>query len=155
MKTRHPIIDRRQALTALGLSGAATLGITSTLRAVTEPTQTEAANIDLVNAMCATWVAPMNFSKLGELLSDDCIYRATETAPPVTGRDAIIERLQGLGQSSFIEFEVIETFARGSIVVNDRIDRFDLPNRQIEWHGVGVFYIKDGKIAEWSDFTIL
>ena len=155
MKTRHPIIDRRQALTALGLSGAATLGITSTLRAVTEPTHTEAANIDLVNAMCATWVAPMNFSKLGELLSDDCIYRATETAPPVTGRDAIIERLQGLGQSSFIEFEVIETFARGSIVVNDRIDRFELPNRQIEWHGVGVFYIKDDKIAEWSDFTIL
>ena len=155
MTTRHPTIDRRQALTALGLSGAATLGITSTARAVTELTQTEAANIDLVNAMCATWVAPMNFSKLGELLSDDCIYRATETAPPVTGRDAIIERLQGLGQSSFIEFEVIETFARGSIVVNDRIDRFDLPNRKIEWHGVGVFYIKDGKIAEWSDFTIL
>jgi len=155
MTTRHPTINRRQALTALGLSGAATLGITSTARAVTELTQTEAANIDLVNAMCATWVAPMNFSKLGELLSDDCIYRATETAPPVTGRDAIIERLQGLGQSSFIEFEVIETFARGSIVVNDRIDRFDLPNRKIEWHGVGVFYIKDGKIAEWSDFTIL
>jgi limonene-1,2-epoxide hydrolase len=155
MTTRHPTINRRQALTALGLSGAATLGITSTARAVTELTQTEAANIDLVNAMCATWVAPMNFSKLGELLSDDCIYRATETAPPVSGRDAIIERLQGLGQSSFIEFEVIETFARGSIVVNDRIDRFDLPNRKIEWHGVGVFYIKDGKIAEWSDFTIL
>lgn len=155
MTTRHPTINRRQALTALGLSGAATLGITSTARAVTELTQTETANIDLVNAMCATWVAPMNFSKLGELLSDDCIYRATETAPPVTGRDAIIERLQGLGQSSFIEFEVIETFARGSIVVNDRIDRFDLPNRKIEWHGVGVFYIKDGKIAEWSDFTIL
>ena len=97
----------------------------------------------------------MNFSKLGELLSDDCIYRATETAPSVSGRDAIIERLQGLGQAAFIEFEVIETFARGSIVVNDRIDRFDLPNRKIEWHGVGVFYIKDGKIAEWSDFTIL
>ena len=155
MTTRHPTINRRQALTALGLSGAATLGITSTARAVTELTQAEAANIDLVNAMCATWVAPMNFSKLGELLSDDCIYRATETAPPVTGRDAIIERLQGLGQSSFIEFEVIETFARGSIVVNDRIDRFELPNRQIEWHGVGVFYIKDDKIAEWSDFTIL
>lgn len=155
MKIRHPLIDRRQALTTLGLSGAATLGIPRGLHAAAELTQTETANIELVNAMCATWVAPMNFSRLGELLSDDCIYRATETAPSVSGRDAIIERLQGLGQAAFIEFEVIETFARGSIVVNDRIDRFDLPNRKIEWHGVGVFYIKDGKIAEWSDFTIL
>lgn len=155
MTANHPLLDRRQALSALGLSGAATLGIPSALHAAAELNQTEASNVDLVNAMCATWVAPMNFSKLGALLSDDCIYRATETAPPVTGRDAVIERLQGLGQATFIEFEVIETFARGSIVVNDRIDRFDLPNRQIEWHGVGVFYIKNGKIAEWSDFTIL
>lgn len=155
MTVNHPLLDRRQALAALGLSGAATLGIPSALHAAAELTQTEAANVDLVNTMCDTWVAPMDFSKLGELLSDDCIYRATETAPPVTGRDSIIERLQGLGQAAFIEFEVIETFARGSIVVNDRIDRFELPNRQIEWHGVGVFYIKDSKIAEWSDFTIL
>tara|TARA_B100001123_G_scaffold450161_1_gene618905 strand:- start:9297 stop:9764 length:468 start_codon:yes stop_codon:yes gene_type:complete len=155
MPTHHRLLDRRQVLTALGVAGATTLGMPSALHASAKLTQTETANVELVNAMCSTWVAPMNFSKLGELLSDDCIYRATETAPPVTGRDAIIKRLQGFGQATFIEFEVIETFARGSIVVNDRIDRFDLPNRQIEWHGVGVFYVKDGKINEWSDFTIL
>ena len=52
------------------------------------------------------------------------------------------------------EFEVLDTFARGPIVVNERIDRFTLPDRSIEWRGVGVFYLKDGAIAEWSDFTI-
>ena len=63
-------------------------------------------------------------------------------------------RLEGVAGSSFCEFEVLESFAKGSIVINERWDRFELPERKFEWHGVGVFYVKDGLIAEWSDFTI-
>nr|ADI23835.1 hypothetical protein [uncultured gamma proteobacterium HF4000_48E10] len=153
METHRYLIKRRDVLTTLGLSSVGALTLPTGVSAV-QLTKTEEANIQLINTMCATWVAPMNFEKLGALLSDDCVYRATETAPPVTGRVAIIERLQRLGQATFIEFEVVETFARGPIVVNDRFDRFELPERKIEWHGVGVFHIKSGKIAEWSDFTI-
>jgi limonene-1,2-epoxide hydrolase len=29
-----------------------------------------------------------------------------------------------------------------------------MPQRNINWHGVGVFMVRDGKIGEWSDFTI-
>ena len=37
--------------------------------------------------------------------------------------------------------------------VNERIDRFS--NFQLKsWHGVGVFFLKDGKIVEWYDYTI-
>ena len=39
-------------------------------------------------------------------------------------------------------------------VVNERFDRFTLPNRTINWIGVGVFFVRNGAIAEWSDFTI-
>ena len=52
-----------------------------------------------------------------------------------------------------VEFRVLETFASGPIVINHRIDRFDSPN-PLTWEGVGVFFIKDGKIKEWSDYTI-
>lgn len=145
---------RRDALTTLGLGAVAAVALPSRAGAVAL-TQAEQSNIDVVNAFCATWVAPVDLPKLGSYLADDCVYRATETAPPSTGRAAIIEGLQSfLGDATFVEFEVLETFARGSIVVNERIDRFTLPDRSIEWRGVGVFYLKDGAIAEWSDFTI-
>lgn len=145
---------RREALTTLGLGAAAAVALPRRAHAAAL-TQAEQANVDVVNAFCATWVAPVDLSKLGSYLADDCVYRATETAPPSTGRATIIEGLEGfLGDATFVEFEVLDTFARGPIVVNERIDRFTLPDRSIEWRGVGVFYLKDGAIAEWSDFTI-
>ena len=116
----------------------------------------EQANVRLVDEFCAAWSAPIDMTRLRPFLADGCIYRPTETTPAQTGRDAIVESLgQFVGNATFCEFEVVETFARGSIVVNERWDRFELPERKVEWHGVGVFYIVDGKIAEWSDFTIL
>ena len=52
------------------------------------------------------------------------------------------------------EFEVVDTFARGSIVAHERWDRFVRPTRKSEWHVVGVFHMKDGLIAEWSDYVV-
>jgi limonene-1,2-epoxide hydrolase len=39
------------------------------------------------------------------------------------------------------------------MVVDDRIDRFS--NFVLKsWRGVGVFFIENGKIVEWYDYTI-
>ena len=38
-------------------------------------------------------------------------------------------------------------------VVNERIDRFSTGNLKA-WRGVGVYFLKDGKIVEWYDYTI-
>jgi limonene-1,2-epoxide hydrolase len=40
------------------------------------------------------------------------------------------------------------------MVINHRIDRFVSTTRPLTWEGVGVFFVKDGKIREWSDYTI-
>jgi limonene-1,2-epoxide hydrolase len=118
-------------------------------------TAAEKANVAVVTGMCRTWVAPLDLDKVGSFLADDCVYRATETAPPIKGRQAIVDGLEKmLGSPSKVEFEVVQTFARGPIVFNERFDRFTLPQRNIDWHGVGVFVVRGGTIAEWSDFTI-
>ena len=50
-------------------------------------------------------------------------------------------------------FEVLDTFARGPMVINERIDYFS--NFAINtWRGVGVFFIRDNKIVDWYDNTI-
>ena len=50
-------------------------------------------------------------------------------------------------------FEVLETFASGPIVINQRRDHF-MGGPLKMWHGVGVFFLRDGKIVEWYDYTI-
>ena len=91
---------------------------------------------------------------MAAFLTADCIYRPTQTMDPITGPDAIVGMLRGFaGNASASEFEVVDTWARGPVVVNDRIDRFTLPDQSMEIPVVGVFHMIDGKIAEWTDFT--
>jgi len=148
-------VRRRDFLTTAAVGAMATVALPTGLRAA-ELTSSEEANMKLVADFCAVWTAPMDTARLRPFLADDCVYRPTETAPAQTGRDTIVESLQQfVGDATFCEFEVVETFAKGSIVVNERWDRFVLPTRTVEWHGVGVFYIVEGKFAEWSDFTVV
>lgn len=109
------------------------------------------ATVQLVNEFCAS-VSTLDFTAMRRLFADDIVYRMTETRPPITGADAVMSTYQKLEAKS-IEFQVLETFASGPIVINHRIDRFVGP-RSFTWEGVGVFFIQDGKIKEWSDYTI-
>ena len=68
------------------------------------------------------------------------------------GREAVTARVKAL-IDHVDRFEVLDTFARGPMVVNERIDR--ISNFALKsWHGVGVFFIQNGKIVDWYDYTI-
>lgn len=83
---------------------------------------------------------------------DDGAYRMTETTELAKGRDAVSARIQTI-LDHVDRFEVLDTFARGPMVINERIDRFSDFTLKT-WHGVGVFFIQDGKIVDWYDYTI-
>jgi limonene-1,2-epoxide hydrolase len=107
----------------------------------------------VVTAFCAAW-STRDINKALPFLADDCVYRMTETTPPAHGHDGVIERLKkSVDTSSLVEFRILETSAAGPIVINHRVDRFMMP-QPLTWEGVGVFFLKDGKIKEWSDYTI-
>jgi limonene-1,2-epoxide hydrolase len=127
-------------------------GATSLLPAIAGAAQSgDEANVRIVTKFCAA-VSTLDPADMRPFLADDVVYRTTETAPPVTGVDNVLETYRKLNATA-IEFKVLETFASGPIVINRRVDRFVSP-RSFTWSGVGVFFIKDGKIKEWSDFTI-
>ncbi len=147
-------LGRRHFLTASLVGAAGSLAVPG-LASAAEWTQAEKANVKVVNDMCAAWTAPLDFDKIGRFLADDCTFRASETSAPVKGRQAIVDALRKmLGSPEKAVFEIVQTFARGPMVVNERFDRFTLPSRSINWNGVGVFFIKNGLIAEWSDYTV-
>jgi limonene-1,2-epoxide hydrolase len=114
----------------------------------------EAANRQLVADFCAAW-STLNLQNVVALMSNESVYRMTEDTPPVIGHQALIDQMQPwVDTSSAIEFRILDTFARGPLVVNHRIDSFSSDTRPLTWEGVGVFLIEDGRIREWFDYTI-
>jgi limonene-1,2-epoxide hydrolase len=114
----------------------------------------EKANISLVNRFCAAWEA-MDLVQVTSTMTANAIYRQSQDTPPVTGHQALIDLMQPwIESSNAITYEVLETFARGPVVVNHRIDIYHSDTNHLEWEGVGLFLIEDGLIREWQDFTM-
>jgi limonene-1,2-epoxide hydrolase len=111
----------------------------------------ERANVQVVNDFCSAWPSH-DLAKVLSFFADDGAYRMSERQQPAVGRQAVSEKIKGFLQN-VARFEVLDTFARGPMVFNERIDHFQ--NFALKsWHGVGVFFLRDGKIVEWYDYTI-
>ena len=118
-----------------------------------ERTAAEEANLALVSDFCAAF-ATRDMTKVASYLAPNCSYRITETAVPAVGA-AAVERIKSyVERSSTIEFRMLDSWARGPMVINERIDSFTRADAMPAYHLVGVFLIKDGKIAEWTDYGI-
>ena len=143
--------DRRAFFLTAGVGAAALLSVTRADAA--DWTETERANVKAVTEFCAAW-STRDITRALPYLSDDCVYRMTETTAPANGHAGVSDRLKTFVENSErVEFKVLESFAAGPIVINRRVDRF-VSTRPLTWEGVGVFFVKDGKIKEWSDYTI-
>ena len=152
MTTKPAGKERRDFLFAAGLGVAALVGGAQSAEAA-EWSDAEKANVKTVNDFCAA-VSARDFTRVLPFLADDVAYRMTETTPAIIGHEAISARYKSFIEgSATIEFRVLETFAAGPIVINHRIDHFAMA-QPFTWEGVGVFFVKDGKIKEWSDYTI-
>jgi limonene-1,2-epoxide hydrolase len=144
-------VTRRVFLATAG-AGAAAASFPRSAEA--QQTDEERANVKVVNDFCATFSVPFDWDKTTSFLSSDCKYRASQDTPIVEGPDAIVGFLDSFAnQATSAEFEVVDTWARGPVVVNDRVDRFRLPEQSFDVPVVGVFHVVGGKIVEWSDFV--
>ena len=139
-------------LASVGPPWAAALGLSRRADA-SERTAAENVNLRLVTEFCDSF-AGRDMAKIAAFLADDCAYRIMETAPPARGKDAI-ERIRSyVERSTKIELKILESWVKGPVVVNERIDSFEpqLPNSP--YHLTGVFFVRGGKIAEWTDYLI-
>ena len=151
--TQHPSNPDRRSL-LFGLFGAAALAGSGASGEAAQSTDTEKSNVKLVNDFVAVFNT-RDLSRITPFLAADCVYRVNETAPPVTGPDAIRARLTPIVEASQkVDWEVLDTYAKGPMVINHRIDRFVSTTRPLTWAGVGGFFVKDGKITAWFDYTI-
>ena len=143
-------IERRAFVASAGAFAMAPFA----LSAQGERSAEESANLRVVSDFCAAW-ATRDLQTILASVAEDNVYRMTETTAPAIGHAGIRERLGSwLETSQQIEFRILDTYAKGPMVINHRVDRFISTTRPLTWEGVGVFFIKGGKIREWSDYTI-
>jgi limonene-1,2-epoxide hydrolase len=139
---------------ALGGLFAAACATVSAPAETGEMSALEKANVAVVNDFLAA-LKPNDVSNMARYLSPACTYRMTETSPADKGFDAIEQRLRPyVNSADRIEIKVLATHATGPIVINRRIDRFTSSVRPLLFEGVGVFFLANGKIKEWTDYTI-
>jgi len=147
------LILRRDLLASSGMAALGALLSSREARAADLSPQ-EAANLKTVTSFLAAW-STRDLEQVTAHMTADAVYRMTETTPPIAGAAALIAQMQPwVDTSSAIEFRVLETFVKGPMVINHRIDHFSSATRPLTWEGVGVFFLKDGKIKEWSDYSI-
>ena len=103
--------------------------------------------------VCAAF-ANRDMTKIASYLSPNCSYRITEIAVSAVGAAAVELINSYVERSSKIEFKILDSWAPGPMVINERIDSFTRSDASPAYHLVGVFLIKDGKIAEWTDCGI-
>jgi limonene-1,2-epoxide hydrolase len=157
MMNRQKEIVRRTFLEAAALGAVtASMGLWPDAEAGAQavPSAAERATLKTVTDFCDAW-ASKDFAKILPFLADDAVYRMSETTPAVTGHAGVRDRLGSwLESSDRIEFKILSSSVKGPIVINHRIDSFVSTKRPLTWEGVGVFFVKDGTIKEWSDYTI-
>jgi limonene-1,2-epoxide hydrolase len=86
------------------------------------------------------------------LLADDCEYDNVPMGKvhgPAMVR-AIVEPL--LAGCLDIEWPVVRVAAAGSVVFNERLDRFRMAGGWIELPVTGVWEVHDGRITLWRDY---
>lgn len=111
-------------------------------------------NTQLVNAFCDAW-SGKDIDHLMSFFSDDAVYTNVPIDPPNVGIDAIRTTCQGFiamaGKIEWVRHHTAENPETG-VVMNERTDRFEIGGKWVEAKVMGVFELRDGKIAKWRDY---
>jgi limonene-1,2-epoxide hydrolase len=123
------------------------------------PTAAEKANLDVVDQFCkACFIRPAEASreKMLSLMTPDGLWRI-RTGPACIGHEAVGGLMKTALSTTGFDLNVFDTFARGDIVINTRIDSNVYTNGKptdTPYPIAGVFVMKGGKIAEWYEMLM-
>ncbi len=107
---------------------------------------------EIVNAFMAEFDAEHpDAEQLASYFTDDAVYH-NMPMEPAEGIEAVTAALKGVSQMTSRGWEVLHSAAIGDVVLNERIDRFEIGGAEVAVQVCGVFELRDGKIARWRDY---
>ena len=106
----------------------------------------------IVNAFMAEFDAEHpDADQLASYFTEDAVYH-NMPMEPAEGIEAVKAALTGVSQMTSRGWEVLHSAANGDVVLNERVDRFEIGGAAVEVMVCGVFELRDGKIARWRDY---
>lgn len=106
----------------------------------------------VVTEFCNAWPRK-NVDELLAFFTDDAVYHNIPLEP-AKGKDAIRGVINTfLPMAKSVHFKVLKSASAGNVVLNERVDVFDLGNgKTISLPVAGVFEITGSKISAWRDY---
>jgi limonene-1,2-epoxide hydrolase len=150
-------IGRRGVLIAggMGLVGSAITG--SAEAAAWTPTEwgpAEKASVKIVNDFLAALDAGNLDAHLALLADDAKVRNLAHTPAAPVNPEGLRKILANFLKPGAVRVKTLDTIALGPMVINTRIDRITSVNGVTDMYYMGVFFVKDGKIKEWSDYEV-
>ena len=107
------------------------------------------SNKQVVEDFIAAWNR-VDWPAVGSLMTEDVAYQNIPW-DPVVGRDQVMSNLAGFNveESDWITHNIV---AEGNVVMTERTDRVRMNGTWKTLRAMGVFVLRDGKIAEWRDY---
>lgn len=105
---------------------------------------------EIVEAFIDAWNR-QDFEEILDTLSEDVVYHNIPMEP-LNGRAAVKAYLDSIGTFDEIDWRTLNIAAKGNVVLTERVDDFVLGGRRMSIPLMGVFEIRNGKIAAWRDY---
>lgn len=110
-------------------------------------------NTEIVNRFIQSWSA-RDLAHTMSFFADDAVYHNIPM-PKLTGRAAIAAFIgRSFDRAATVRFEILHSAENvAGTVLNERLDEFVLKDgKRISMPVMGVFQMRDGKIAAWRDY---
>jgi limonene-1,2-epoxide hydrolase len=107
---------------------------------------------EIVRSFCQE-VSKRNAELLRPLLTDDVVYHNIGM-PPAEGVESTLASLEGQWSmfTDIYEFRIEHIASSDDVVLTERVDVVGGSGRSLEVPLMGVFEIRDGRIAHWRDY---
>ena len=108
-------------------------------------------NERIVRDFLDAW-AHLDADEVCAYFTDDIVYH-NMPGPPVAGREAVERRIRAfLSTWTETSWDVLNVLAEGDLVIAERVDRTVAGEKRVDLPCVGVFEMREGKIAVWRDY---
>lgn len=93
----------------------------------------------------------LDWDAVYDMMCDDIVYHNIPF-PVLEGVDAVKAFFAAVGTISDCDWRITNIAAKGDVVLTERQDDFSLDGKRISLPVMGVFEIRDGKLAVWRDY---
>ena len=113
-------------------------------------TTSDAANDTMIREFLHAWER-RDTDHIVASFTDDAVYHNI-SLEPLVGKAAIRDFVAGREGVPPGRLEILHQLVSANVVMNERVDHITLGGRVVDMPICGVFEIRDGQIARWTDY---